>query len=655
MMPLRALVPLVLVAACSVTVPGAPVPGPADAAVDASPADASIADDAASTCVPSAGPPLPAACAALPELASPAHAVAGVARSWAVEGLHATRNAAANACPGAPWQDGDDARVRFTAPHGGTWRFTASGAQLWSLDARRDCTAPLACTGYGNVHGPYASTTLTLDVPVQRGESIALTLDGCPAGADCTWTLRAQWIGALSCDVTGDARQVCSGEGESCALDPCDAERFRCHPRVDAAPSLIAVRALREPGATRTWFVGRLRAPDGARATRGATLLGRSNDGAARPFGLTLQVAAAVDGYADFWGLYAQTPGGINPVGDSAVVWLYDGAASEGHPGATVSVEAWSPRGVREICDERRFTERCADGLRCAPEGDRGVCLRPGAVELTTVRAWRDPLRGHVTLELEGIRRDAHVQRYDLRFLDRDGTPLTALDDVVNATVDAAPWGVTFRSTITSTELHTPGVGAMRVEVPRAATHVDVVARDQDGMESAPVRAAITDATLSNLGDPCGPPSTACNAGLVCNAARCEPERAPRLCDLADNAPVWAPPRGGTRYSLDGLAEAVGGVTTCYGGRTPRRVAIEFVAPTTGRYAFRATGMRAFELTRTCAPSTTNAACAVAPDATRTVDTTATLTAGEHARLTVLSDGTLTVTAIPFSLAVEVP
>jgi len=640
-------------------------PGAPSSPTDASPTDASSppADAPSPTCPPRASFPLPAACGALPELALAANAVAGSPDTFAHSALRPTQNTHRPGCAAEPWQDGADARVRFAAPRAGVWRFTASGDGLLSLDAERDCATSLACTGQPDVHGPHASTTLTLDVPVQRGETLALTLDGCPAGAVCPYTLRAQWIGALSCDFLGDARQVCADARLQCALDPCDPERFRCLDASVARATMTSGRILYDAAEPRAYLVGRARVPNGAAsiARTGSTVLGRWVPGAASPpsFGATVSFGPVVDGSAEFVGVYTRVPAGVT----RGVMWLYDDLPVEGHPGIDAPVEPWDPPAAGDACDPSSFLTRCAVGLRCVIEGARGTCRAPAAVEVTGLRAWRDAPHRSLTLEVNGYGLGQHVQRYDVTVLDRGGAALARLADVVAATTVEPPSNVPFRTTFDLAAQFVPdgAGGSARFRVPMGAARVRVVARDQSGAESAPVDAAVTDVAVTPLGGSCVAVSTGCAEGLTCERttsgvarARCAPSEAPRRCYLQPGTPTWAPPARGGTYAVSGVAHAVGAVVRCYGGRTPRYTRLEFVAPTAGAYTFELRGLHAIELNAACSPGGTDTVCVVASPGAATASASVTLAAGQRVAVALLSAAEFTAPAA-FTLSVQVP
>lgn len=660
--------------ACAMTTGDRIPPGDAAAQPDSTPADAAVGDVAPSrdavdpprdavdpTCPPRATFAVPAACAALDELAT--HPDPSAPNSFAVSALRPTRDTARPACASEPWQNRADARVRFTAPTGGTWRFTATGEELWALDVQRDCATSLACSGFPDVHGASASMTLTVDVPVQRGESVALTLDGCPVGAACAYALRAQWIGPLSCDFPGGAMNVCTSDRDACAIDPCDAERFRCVPEATQRIEMTRVRALTGASPEQVYFVGRARAPGGDASLRASadTILGRWTPSSAGPptLGLSVRFGDLVDGEVDFFGSYDRAPGGVT----AATVWFYDGADSAMHPGLTAPIERWSPRAVGEPCVPSSFAERCGLGLRCVTEGaDRGVCRTPTAIEVTSLRAWLDAARETLTLDLAGESLGDEVYLYDVTVLDASGAPLARGDNFNMGARVEAPSNVPFRTTFELTQqfVRNDRGEVVRFRVPAGAARVRLVARDAMSRASAPVEAPVTPVTASPLGGPCDAPSLGCAAGLTCTAdnrsrrARCAPTPAPNACGYYRTSPTWAPTTRGMTHTVSGVVHNVGGIVSCYGGRTPRHTTIDFVAPVTGAYAFTLSGLAAMEVRTACGGDAAPAACVEAAPGSSEVRTELRLAAEQHAFVEILSGSEFS-DPNAYTLSVRVP
>lgn len=496
---------------------------------------------------------------------------------------------------------------------------------------------------------------------MQRGETLALTLDGCPAGAACPYALRAQWIGALSCEFLGSARQVCATSEEQCALDPCDPDRFRCLDASVARATMTSGRILYDAAEERAYLVGRARVPNGAAsiARSASTVLGRWVPGSGSSFGTSVSFGPVVDGSAEFFGVYSRVPAGVT----RGVMWLYDDLPVEGHAGIDAPVEPWSPPVVRQTCDPSSYITRCAEGLRCVVEGTRGTCLTPTAVEVATLRAWRDAPHESLTLEVDGYGVGPHVQRYDVTVLDRGGATLARLADLVAATMMEPPSNVPFHTSFDLAEqfMSDGAGGSMRFRVPVGAARVRVVARDQNGAESAPVEAAVTDVAAAPLGGSCVAVSTGCAEGLTCERstsgparARCAPTEAPRACYLQAGAPTWAPPARAGTYAVSGVAHGVGGVARCYGGRTPRYTRLEFVAPTAGAYTFEQRGLHALELNVACTPGSTDTVCVEARPGAATARASVTLAAGQRVAVALLSDSDLMAPAA-FTLSVQVP
>ncbi len=657
----RRLAPLALalqLTACASTVDG----GPTDASpADAPPTDAASTADAGAptdanppTCSPRGMLTVPADCADLRELAVTGNAVAGSPDTFALEGLQPTRNQGRAACVVEPWQDRFDARVRFTPPRGGRWRITATGGELWSLDVQRACGASMTCVGQPDLHGPFASATLTTDVQLERGESTALLLDGCPDGS-CRYTLRAQRIGDLACEFSDPAARRCTAPGQSCAIDPCDAERFRCDTTPTAAARFAGVRVLVDRARGTTWVAGRLASV----AASWATLFVRWVDAAGATVG-------GPDG--GYLGSLTAAPGDfvtgrrmLPPAGATrGVFWLYDDAPIENHPGFEAPIEDWSPVAAGGRCDASVFATRCGPGLRC---GASSLCEAPRAVELTRVSAWRDDAADLLRVAIEGTGVGAHVQEFDVTLLDASGATLARVPTVVTVTTFEVPSDISFRASFVLSNdparWRAPGV-PLDFVLPRGVASVRLVARDAMGNRSAPLTARVTPVRTVALGAFCDDPGVGCAAGQTCRAPsdltreRCEPSPPAVVCGLLPGLPTWAPPRGGATYTVDGVAHQTGGVTRCYGGRGPARVQLEFVAPVAGAYRFEQRGMRALEVLRACDGADASSACMAAPMGSTTAAVTVTLTAGQRVPVTLVGD-TSSPPRPSYALSVEVP
>ncbi|MFO0605291.1 MAG: hypothetical protein U0324_19080 [Polyangiales bacterium] len=650
-----ALLPLVV--ACASTVE--PAPTPADASLaDAPLADAASPDGAspdgtpadASACPPRRELPGAPACAGLVELTAAANAVAGSPDTYALTNLSPDRNTVRPECAMEPWQDGFESRVRFTAPRGGRWRFTASGEELWALDVRLHCGAPTACVGRPEVHGPFASATHTVDVQLERGESVSVALDGCPRAGACRYALRAQRVADLACEFATPNQRRCTAAAERCAVDACDPERFRCVAAPLPRGSIAGARVLVDD--ENAWVLARLDAPELARQS----MMVRWLDAAGRELaGGNYLGSLRADG-DDF--VVASSPPPAGTV--RAVLWLYDGAPNERHPGVEAPLERLVAPAAGAACDDRAFATRCGSGLRCEPLGAVGTCRPVTAVELTRVRAWRDDEAGALRVEIEGTGLGRHVQEFAVRLLGADGAALATLPTVVTATRFALHSDVSFRAQFELSAASRPPGAPAGFMLPRGVARVELVARDQDGARSAPAVADVAPVAVVAAGAFCDAPELGCGAGLDCadapggDRARCLPRTPPRACDVEAGAATWAPTGRGTTHALEGAPHEVGGITACYSGRSQGRVVLEFVAPAAGEYAFAQEGLRAIEVLTACGDGALPGACALSPQGSTSSSVTATLAAGQRTRLTLLGDDR-TFMRQPFRVTVRVP
>lgn len=635
-------------------------------AAPASSADASPATDAASPITapdgaacpsPSALPPA-AACAALTELAAPSNAVPGAADTYALADLRPTQDTARPSCLVEPWQNRADARVRFTAPRGGRWRFTAVGEELWSLDLHRGCDAVAGCIGFPDVHGPYASGSHTIDVQVQRGEPIGVTLDGCPMGTTCRYSLRAERIADLACEFTPDTPAVCPGEREACSVDPCDAERFVCLPVASRAPTLTSLRVFSEGAGGRAVYEGRALLGDPSESGRSGSLMGRWLDAS----GATLTPGAWLgQSTVSPDGALSGIANAVPPGAARGVFRFYDGTRPEWEGGVEASVERWAPPTEGEACESAALSRRCDAGLRCVTEGGgaRGVCRRSTAIVVTELRAWRDDVAGSLRLAAAGYGADLGLSRLSVELLDEGGAVLASAPLVAPVFEQEWPSRVPFSTSLevsNDPSIHRPAGIARDLRVTPSMTRVRVSAIDTSERRSAPVEAAVRATSAAALGAPCDDPSVSCAAGLSCasqdgtSRRRCEPTTAPRACGMNSRSPTWAPPAAAGTYRVDGIAHAVGGGPRCYTGRTQRATAMEFVAPVAGRYGFELRGFRALSVGASC----DEPVCELAPAGSTEVRVEVALSAGQRVPLELSSDRELQGPAA-YSLTVRVP
>ncbi|MEZ4394388.1 MAG: hypothetical protein R3A48_25220 [Polyangiales bacterium] len=611
--------------------------------------------DGASCDPPAALTPAPA-CASLPELAAPENAVARAV--FAFDDPAPTRNTARPSCLGEPWQDRADVRLRFTAPRGGRWRFRATGEELWALDLTRGCATAAACTGFPDVHGPFASGAHTVDVQVERGETLGVTLDGCPEGVDCRYALRVERVADLACEFGLGTPAVCPGEREVCAVNACDPERFECVPVASRSPTLTSLRALASASRRQALYVGRASLGDPSRLRRGATMFIRWLDarGAAlAPMGYEGNVVVGLDG--SFASLGREVP----PGAVRGRFWFYDGSRPEGEGAVEAAVERWTPPREGEACATDLLAERCDQGLRCVTDGTspRGTCRRASALEVSRVRAWRDDGRGSLRVAVEGFGAGAPVSQLSLEALDDRGSVLASAPRVAAVFAHEPPSGVPFATSIEVSNgpnaLRPSGIDRSFVVSP-AMVRLRVAATDTGSRRSEAVEVAVRPTVEAPLGARCDDPSVACAAGLTCaeqsgaDHPRCEPTRPARGCGIQGWTPTWAPPAAPGEYTVEGVAHAVGGGPSCYIGRTQRVTAMEFVAPVSGRYAFTLRGLRALGVGTGCEAQT----CVVAPAGSDTAEVAAAMTAGQRVVLELSSDREAT-GAAAFSLSVRVP
>lgn len=619
------------------------IAGDAAPAVDTpavAPGDVPVAADGGVCPAPAPAPALPPTCAGLTELAVPANLVPGVVpevTTYALASVAATADREhPTTCIADPWQDGSEAVVRFTAPTGGRWRLTARGLPLGVLRASRGCGATGVCAGFAAYHGPHVTAELSVDVQAQRGEGFSVLIDGCPAGQSCTYSLRAERVGPLACAFTLDDPSPCAA-GQVCTINPCDPERFACAPATN--DRLESARVLVDRSSGLGYIVGRLR-PIPAGTLRSWAPLMMINwlraDGADAP---RTDYATLQREGADF----AEGPMRVPAEATRARLWLYEGSRpmeAQMADGIVVDLDPWSPRTTGQRCDDARLLERCAEGLRCTAGG----CVRPPALEVTGLRAWRDPSGATLRLRIEGVSLGETVTQATVDLLDPSGATLATLPGRSVLTLQPWPSMVPFASV-----LSLAGAAELRA-LPRAA-RVRVRVIDTTSRTSAPFEAPLEATTVVGVGAPCVDVAVSCGAGLFCDTftsdAHCEPVVETLACRLPRHAGVWAPPSSGT-WTVEGIARGTGAITSCQASRVASHAAAEFVAPTAGRYVFEARGLWVMELRRACDAAEPVTTCAREPAGLRIE---AELGAGERVALEVMA----MTAGGPFAVTVRVP
>lgn len=580
--------------------PAAPVAGDAS-----STPDGSGSPDAAASCeLPL--PAVPASCAALPSLGGPetrATPRAPGVDTYALSGLAAGPDSGRPSCATDAWHDGGDVSARFTAPRAGVWRVSAHGVGLYALSAQRGCGSSGACAGFGPYAGPFVDAPLSVDLPAERGESFALQLDGCPAGASCRYELRAERIGELSC---APGANPCAA-GERCRL-LCDGARVQCLP----AFSESALDAL--GAATARAFVDR---STGATYLQGtvAPWPGDAQDALSDyTFYEPLSASGASLGAPRGGATVTMRGGAFGPAlgptvsADTAQLRLWVGYRHSplGGPGApnlaravTVPLEPWSRGAAGAACTPGELPSLCAQQHRCvvAAGSASGRCAQSARLELTAVRGWSSVAEGRLRLELEGGMPGLVVNTATVELLDDAGAPVQAPLSGYTLSLLRDPAEGAFLERFQDDNV--PAATLQRARRARVTVHTT------DGTTSAPLEGPLAASTANPSGAECVASSAGCGEGLVCEepetaVARCLPAPAPRVCNLEESAATWAPPASGA-FAVRGVPRGFGGFTSCSASRTAQSLALEFVAPTAGRYRFATTGIASLELDTTCA------------------------------------------------------
>lgn len=590
-------------------------------------------------------PPIPPACAGLVELTAAKNVasskLAGVT-SFALPALTTAGGRVRPSCAVEPGRAGVEAAARFTPPSGGHWRITASGARFGGLRIVRGCVAQGACETFAGDRGANVSGVAAVEVMAQRGESFSVVVEGCPEGSTCTYRLRADRIGALACPgFVGGGPRPCATT-EVCAIDPCDRERFVCAPeglaRIDSARVFVDRESNRgritgrfravAPPALRPYawaFMTDWMRADGTR-TRGGYLSGGAYEGDAFTFESVSIPAEATRVH----------------------LWLYGGARpveTQSAEGVDVDLEAWPLRAAGDTCDDAMPLQRCAGGLRCRSEGaaSTGVCAPVGALEITGLRAWRDPVRNTLTLRIEGLSLGDTVTQTRGVLLGADGAMLARLSPTPVVTVEQPPTGVRFTA-------HASIASGPELADLFRATRVRMAVVDTMSRSSADFEADVELVSTLASGASCADASAGCAVGLACDTslaggARCVPPPPRRNCDIGGYASTWAPTAAGVD-TFESTFSSVGGATSCGAGKGYSEAQVEFVAPTRGLYRFEARGATVLEVRRNCGTFPTPT-CQQGTDPAVEVE----FEAGGRAAITVLGRTART----PFTVTARVP
>lgn len=583
--------------------------GGSDASGACAPSPTAVAPPA-NTCAPVSGPTLGATETRVAESAP------GVS-TFAIESIEASQDRVQPTCSRLPWVNGGDATVRFVAPTGGRWRITARGAGLHALSARRGCRADVGCAVFDDYTGANIREHIVLDLQAQRGEPFDLSLDGCPSGTRCQYSITAERVGALACPLP---ENVCAGRA-TCALDPCDRERFVCEPQ----PERATLEAIGLEGVS-------LRLDASSRA---ALLTGRASmwpRGLASHRDVLFVEWLAADGTAmgtpDIVSALVLregviVPASINarPMAARARLWFGAANAPFGRPpaerdrGSTlVDVTPWVRVAAGGACVQGSLETLCETRHRC-------VAAAAGGGGASTCVASSD-------LAIQESSAFAHLRTRTLRISATGTTPARPVTQLSVSLLDASGAIVFVRNNQFATNSSADrNDGAFAVEARISAVPMDALARAttaritaiaRDSTESAPVDIAVRAARELGAAESCAAIDEACVQGFDCNRVGssesmvCEPAPPARPCGVAPSAGVWSPPGSGT-HLLTGNAIHWGGTIDCDASRSVHEINVEFVAPTTGRYRFEPEGLRSLEMRLTCEQTQCLREAALAP------------------------------------------
>lgn len=465
---------------------------------------------------------------------------------------------------------GLDATARFVAPRAGRWTFSALGDDLWSFSAREPCQgggAERACARFQDYHGPAPfRTPLRFTVRMAAGEALALVADGCQRSR-CAWTVQAQMEEPRGCQETDRACPT----GQRCVTPPMgSAADSVCEP--GHAPELVSVRALR--GGRTLRFVAGYRDADNDASGVVARL--RDGAGGALPSLDTYLTGSSPDRS----GVVRATAVRERSRGPEAVTAVFAVTDSVGlRAERSVPIEDAPVVPAEGRCDPEQLLDLCAEGSGCTSSG---VCARFVAPVLREASAFRA-----TTPE-----RSALLVRWDDPNDDVVALELTPLGFAVPVSITLPVYGPSPARSLWSLRLTS--------DLFRGNSRFVLVARDREGLTSAPLMLNVSAPLEVSAGSACDPRATTsrCPAGTLCTVygdplcreALCRPDV--RACPRGISPDVLAP--------TEDLAGAGAGVTT--GGAEPaptspcdgylRGVRLHrFTALTAGRYSFRVTTM----------------------------------------------------------------
>lgn len=533
--------------------------------------------------------PVDPRCDAFDELALEANRVAGaLVSTYERSGLVAAANNDRTSCGGADFDNvGDDVTIKFTAPRSGSWKFVAAGRGVTTLRVRRACALSNSCVGAtSSMRGRDLDSSMQTELSLQQGETVELTVDGCPAGARCAVSIRAERWGRAVC-YSG----ACP-ERTECSLESDDSPRFSCRPTVDLRQAQqIDVRSISaQVDAQSRHFLFDLELDPGAfwyltvRVER--WLLEDGSSVAAVPGNYTIfsthvnqgRAAPALVALPDARYVGAE----FSLIGDRATVRR------------TVRFDRWTRPAVGDRCTPGDLHTLCVAGARCDRESN--TCVRAERLEIASATVFRNDVGAGFRGVIRGV------------------------IDTQNVTVRAA--GLDERG-VWREATYAGFIGGRRSIVTEFETTVQAALPEgrysrarivlADGVaQSAPVFVAINEPRVVGAGESCAETDTTCASGLACeygpNSLRCEPPQRRDPCDLehASWAARWSPSADESVSVIEGFGygsrSQLPATSACIAGErwsfTPNDVV--FVAPRAGRYRFEARGITELKTLSLC-------------------------------------------------------
>lgn len=417
------------------------------------------------------------------------------------------------ACNRFPYENGRDALVRFVPDESGQWLFLGTGEHLWSLTAQDTCDAEdtLDCSLPRNYHGgdPFGPA-LHVSAQLEAGQPVYLTLDGCPTGLTCSYTIQAVRPLQLGDACTRSPSYDPENPVNTCADDQvCSRDEVP----VCAEPLPPAPPAIVRSEDARAWNVdGELRfmvhGEDASENTHEVwyTLLDAEGDPIEIYPGAPIErrgwSRTDLSWRAEFTAKVVLSEYDVSPELAPSVaalrVWFRDGDDMTSDA-IDLDVRTDLPEASAEgPCDTLIIEDRCVEGTLCRDDEDDatpfdvGVCRAAFAPEVVSAQVWLNPDAPSIAIRAEVTDGDLNPRGVRVELRDSDDNvllPINAYDNIdpVEAHTFEAEHDLTHRDDVDWTQID----------------HAAVIAVDRDDFASAPMIVPITAPEEVDVGDAC--------------------------------------------------------------------------------------------------------------------------------------------------------